>query len=140
MPIRITTCDEAFDMLNIRPNDRIKGIIARLAGEGRSERSICFAMWKSQDKIRQFRGDSRFYSVLENEIKKWSWSSKDPRWVEYNKRKEEERQAKLVQEEAVRGRERAEKAQADRDRNESLKHAKRVYNESKRWQYDRQTP
>jgi hypothetical protein len=44
----------------------------------------------------QFRGDSRFYSILENEIKKWSWSKDDSRWADYNKRKEEEKKAELL--------------------------------------------
>jgi hypothetical protein len=98
MPVRITTYDQAFNMLNIRPNDRMKNIIKRLSSEGRSEKSICFALWKSQDKIMQFRGDSRFYSVLENEIRKWSWGKNDLRWDNYNKRKEEERKAELLKE------------------------------------------
>ncbi len=97
MPVRITTYAEAFEMLNIRPNDKIKGIVSRLEHEGRSEKSICYALWKSQEKIRKFRGDPRFYSVFENEIKKWSWSRDDPRWIDYNKRKEEEAKAEALE-------------------------------------------
>lgn len=100
MPIRITKYEEAFDMLNIKLNDRIKGLIARLSGEGRSEKSICFALWKSQEKIMQFRGDSRFYGVMENEIRKWSWGKDDPRWEEYNKKRAEQLKADKIQKEA----------------------------------------
>jgi hypothetical protein len=89
MPDRITTYKQAFDLINVRPNERINLIIKKLSGEGRSEKSICFAIWKSHEKIMQFRGDPRFYSVFENEIKKWSWGRDDPRWNDYNKRKEE---------------------------------------------------
>ncbi len=98
MPSRITTYSQAFDLINICPNDRIKSILKRLENEGRTERSICFAIWKSHEKIMQFRGDQRFYSVFENEIKKWSWGRDDPRWADYNKRKEEERKAEALKE------------------------------------------
>ena len=100
MPVRITTYKQAFEIVGINSTDKkALAIIKRLSGEGRSEKSICFSIWKSQDKIRQFKYDTRFYSILENEIKKWSWSSKDPRWNGYNKRKEEQMKAKQEEDE-----------------------------------------
>lgn len=102
MPDRITTYAEAFDMLNIKQNEKIKAILSRLEKDGRNEKSICFALWRGREKIIQFKGDTRFYSVMENEIRKWSWSKDDPRWHEYNRRKEEEAKAKLYDEERKR--------------------------------------
>jgi len=100
MPIRVTTYAQAFEMLSIRTNDKLEGVIARLEGEGRNEKSICFALYKGQDNIRKFRGDPRFYSVFENEVRKWAWSWDDPRWKEYNKKKEEQLKADEIQREA----------------------------------------
>jgi hypothetical protein len=100
MPVRITTYDQAFELLGVQQSAKIKSILAKLEKEGRNEKSICFALWKSQESIRKFRGDPRFYAVFENEIKKWSWSRDDPRWKEYNQRKiEESKAAKLQREE-----------------------------------------
>lgn len=98
MPIRrkVTTIGEAYSLINVTPNQRLKDIVARLQNDGRSEKSISFAIWKSQEKLRQFTHDPRFYSIFENEVKKWAWSSKGPRWIDYNKRKEEEK-AKIEQ-------------------------------------------
>jgi hypothetical protein len=64
-------------------------MINRLEGEGHSEKSICFAIWKAQDKLLKFRQDTRFLSILENEIKKWSWPKGDPRWDKYYEKKAE---------------------------------------------------
>jgi hypothetical protein len=111
MPTRISTYAEAFDMLNIRSNDRIKGTLARLEKEGRSEKSICFALWKSQERIMQFRGDTRFYSVFENEVRKWSWGKDDPRWIEHNKKKAEQEKAEELKKEAEKLRREVEKQQ-----------------------------
>lgn len=93
MPNRIETYSQAFNYLGITPNPKIRSIIQKLESEGRSEKSICFALWKSCDKIRSFTHNDRFYSVFENEIKKWSWNKNDSRWIDYNKRKAEEQSA-----------------------------------------------
>jgi hypothetical protein len=97
MPDRITTYEQAFCLINVKINDRIRNLLSRLSSEGRSEKSISFAIWKSKEKIMKFKHDQRFYSVLENEIKKWSWSNSDPRWKDYNRRKEEELKAATIQ-------------------------------------------
>lgn len=88
---------DAFSLIDVTPNQRIKDLVKKLQQEGRSEKSMCFAIWKSQDKLRDFRNDTRFYSILENEIKKWAWSRDDPRWTEYNKRKAEEKRVREEQ-------------------------------------------
>lgn len=94
MPIRVITYQDAFDFIGVRINDNIKKILLRLSGEGRSERSIAYSIWREHETIMKFRGDSRFYSVLENSIRKWSWSRDDPRWKEHNEKKEQEEKAK----------------------------------------------
>lgn len=84
--MKITKYDEAFDLIGITPNDKINSMIKRLEIAGRKEKNICYAIWKGKDKIISFRGDSRFYSILENEIKKWCFGKNDPRWEEYNRK------------------------------------------------------
>lgn len=90
MANRVLTYNQAFeDVLGLRFDDKLKSFVARLEKEGHTEKSICFTIWKKQDKLRVYKHDSRFMSILENEINKWSWKKDDPRWVEYNKRKAE---------------------------------------------------
>jgi len=93
MPYRVTTYQDALDFIGVRPNDKIKQIFLRLSGEGRNEKSIAYSIWKEHQTIMKFRGDPRFYSVLENSIKKWSWARDDPRWKEYAERKKQEEEA-----------------------------------------------
>lgn len=78
--MRIIKYEEALDLIRVPMNDKIKDILKKLESEGRKEKSICYAIWKSQDKIIQYKCDNRFYSIFENEIRKWSWSYNDPRW------------------------------------------------------------
>ena len=80
MPIKIVNYEEAFDLINVNRNEKINAMLKRLESEGRSEKSISFSIWKCHEKIMRFRGDERFYFILENEIKKWSWDRNDPRW------------------------------------------------------------
>jgi hypothetical protein len=87
MPYNITKFEEALHLIGALQNKRVWDIVRRLEREGCSEKSISFAIYKSQEKILTFKGDGRFYSVLENEIRKWSWAKSDPRWIEYNKRR-----------------------------------------------------
>jgi hypothetical protein len=96
MPYRITTYKQAFeDVLGLRLNDEVQRFIERLEKQGHNEHGICFAIWKTQDKLLKFKSDSRFFGILENEIKKWSWPSGDPRWNDYHRRKEEEARIKM---------------------------------------------
>ncbi len=105
MPIRIVSYEQAFDLINVRRNDRINSMLTRLEREGRSERSISFSIWKSRNKLMDARGSGKFYFILENEIKKWSWNSSDPRWTEYATQKKEEEKALRMQEEENKRRE-----------------------------------
>jgi hypothetical protein len=89
---KITTYGEAFPLIDINDYKNFKGLadfLMRMELEGHSEKSIAFTIWKKQEKLRMFRRDERFFSILKNEIKKYSWTKDDPRWEEYNKKKAE---------------------------------------------------
>ena len=87
LKIRITTYPQAFDLINVRLMDKVIEKLKFLERQGYSERSICYAIWNSQDKIRRFRGDNRFWSVLYNEVYKCALKNGDPRWDEIMRRK-----------------------------------------------------
>lgn len=99
MAVRITKYYQAFDLLNMNITPKIEDFLQRMEADGHSEKSICFCIWKKQDKLCAFRCDPRFLSVLENEINKWSWKKGDPRWDEYWKRKNEEKRAERMRQE-----------------------------------------
>lgn len=99
MAARITTYEQAFDLICVPFNDRMKSFVARMEREGHTEKSIAFAVWRKQDKLLAFKGDSRFMSILGNEINKWSWKKDDPRWQEYWNRKNEEKKAVAIRRE-----------------------------------------
>ncbi|MEN6312790.1 MAG: hypothetical protein ABFD25_00925 [Clostridiaceae bacterium] len=85
--MKLTTYTEAFDELNVRITDKITDFLKGLEREGYTEKAICYAIAKSENKIMQFRGDTRFLSVIANEVRKNVWTKQDPRWKEYNARK-----------------------------------------------------
>lgn len=100
MPYRITTYKQAFeDVLGIKFTDRWEQFVKRLEQDGHTEKSIAFSIWKTQDKLLRFKDDSRFLSILKNEILKYSWPKGDPRWDIYWKKKNEEEKAKKIAEE-----------------------------------------
>lgn len=92
MPNRITTYKQAFEeVIGLRYDDkRVQAFIKRMEKLGHTEHGICFSIWKARVKIIPFLYDYRLFSVLENEVKKWSWPKGDPRWDAYHKRKAEE--------------------------------------------------
>ena len=76
-----TTYDYAFGVLLELPNDNnLKQFISRLESEGRNEKSICYAITRTCEKINQFKHNPNFWSIMYNEINKYSWASGDPRW------------------------------------------------------------
>lgn len=100
MPYRVTTYKQAFEeVLGIDFDDELQRFVKELEKEGHTEKSISFAIWRTQDKLRAFMGDSRFLSILRNEINKWSWKKGDPRWEEYWRRKREAEKAKAMRRE-----------------------------------------
>lgn len=91
MPNRITTYKQAFEgVLGIKFDDKVRDFVDRLEFMGHNEHGICFSIWKTQAKLLTCRTDPLFYSILENEIKKWSWPKDDPRWLDKNARRDEE--------------------------------------------------
>jgi hypothetical protein len=94
MPNRVTTYKQAFmGVLGLPFDVRWQAFVKELEREGHSEKSVAFAIWRSQEKLLKFKTDARFVSILKNEINKWSWRKGDPRWDEYWKRKREEAKA-----------------------------------------------
>lgn len=85
--MRATNYAEAFDMINVKLTDKVMTFLKTLEAEGYTEKSICYAIGKSENKIMQFRGDTRFLSVIANEVRKNTWTKQDPRWKEYNAKK-----------------------------------------------------
>ncbi len=99
---KITKYQEAFEgELGIKIDDKVKRFIRDMEVLGHTEKSICFSIWKGGEKIRAFKGDSRFFGVLRNEINKWSWPKGDKRWDEYWKRKNEEKKAAAIRKEEL---------------------------------------
>lgn len=99
MPHRVRKYEDAFDLIGVIMTSNVRTKLKKLESEGHTEKSICFAIWKTQSKLVAFKGDNRFWSVFFNEINKWSWKKDDPRWDEYWKRKNEERRAETIRKE-----------------------------------------
>lgn len=96
MAVRVTTYQHAFALIGMKVDERIKKVLSELEKEGHSEKSICFSIWKSQEKLCAFSKDNRFIGILKNEILKYSWPKGDSRWEEYWKRKNEEKRAVAI--------------------------------------------
>lgn len=100
MACRVTRYDQAFeDVLGMKIDDNIKVFCKKMEDAGHTEKSIAFVIWRKQDKLLAFKKDKRFFTVLESEIRKWSWPKGDPRWDEYWKRKNEADRAARVRKE-----------------------------------------
>lgn len=84
---KITTYEEAFEYIGIPCTEKVKERMKKYEEEGHTEKSICFTIWKKAEKLMDFRMDSRFWSVFDNELRKYSWTKDDPRWGGYNRRK-----------------------------------------------------
>jgi len=110
MPVRgkVETYAHALSLIGLPLDGKIKTIIQGLETEGHTEKSICYSIWKGQDKLNQYRNHPKFWSILKNEILKYSWPKGDPRWDEYWKKKREEEKAKELEKA-----ERAKRAQAE---------------------------
>lgn len=71
--MKITKYTEAFDLISVNLNDRVKTCLKSLENEGYTEYTISYAIWKAQEKIMQYRDDSRFMSILQNEVRKYAF-------------------------------------------------------------------
>lgn len=98
MPVRITKYEQAFDLICVPYNSKAIAMMAKLEKDGHTEKSICYAVWREEEKLYRYRHDDRFWGVFINSVKKWSWPKDDPRWIEHNKRKQEQEKAKQEQE------------------------------------------
>jgi hypothetical protein len=85
---KLTTYSRCFELLGIPYDDKAKRVISMLEKEGHTEKSIGFAVYKTEEKLLIYRGDKQFWNVFVNEVRKWSWPKDDPRWIEYSKRKD----------------------------------------------------
>lgn len=71
--MKIAKYAEAFDIIGVSMGDKVKNFIKALEAEGYYEKSICYAIWRGQEKIMQYKGDPRFLSVLQNEVRKYGF-------------------------------------------------------------------
>jgi hypothetical protein len=74
--MRINNYEEAFYYIGVNLGEVERARLKQLEEEGYKEKNICFAIWKASDKIMQFKGDNRFWSVLTNEVRKIAFKSK----------------------------------------------------------------
>lgn len=93
MPVRITRYSQAFQLIDMEFTPKAKSVIAMLERQGHSEKSICFAIWKEQNKLLKLQRDERFWGAFVNCVRHWSWPKGDPRWDDYWRRKKEEKKA-----------------------------------------------
>ena len=95
---KITTYKQSFG--NILGCDytkgEIKNFIEKMETEGHTEKSISYAIWRSQDKLVHYRFGKNFLDVLKNEICKYSWGTSDSRWDRYWEKKLEKDKAKKM--------------------------------------------
>lgn len=86
------------ELLNfeLQHSDYLK-YIKPLESDGRKEKSICFAIWKSQDILRKHISDKNFWEIFKEEVCKWSWGHGDHRWELKQEQQEELEKAKSAQ-------------------------------------------
>ena len=85
--ITVKTYKEVFEViLDIKFDEKLQQCVKYLEKEDYDERSIVYAIYTSRDKLSIYIGDSRFYSILQNEVRKiahtktyWReyWAKKD---------------------------------------------------------------
>lgn len=84
--MKIKTYKQAFEyVLGIPIDEKIQTCIKRLEEEGYKEYNIAYAIWKSQEKLTMYKNDSRFCSILQNEVRKNTYTQQQ--WNEYWKEK-----------------------------------------------------
>lgn len=85
---RITTYKQAFEeVLGIEFDEKLKKFVSELEGDGHTEKSIAFSIWRTKDTLLNHIKEDYFLRMLKNEILKYSWSKDDTRWKEYSKAK-----------------------------------------------------
>lgn len=98
--MKITTYEQAFKLIGVPwpMNQKFKALINNLEGNGHTERSISFAIWKENENLcKAWVHGNRFWMEFENCILKWSWPAGDPRWDKYWAKKKELKKARESQ-------------------------------------------
>jgi hypothetical protein len=68
---KIKTYQQAFEeVLGIKFDEKLQTCVKYLEKEGYAERNIAYVVWKFQDKLSIYIGDTRFYTILQNEVRK----------------------------------------------------------------------
>lgn len=134
--IKIINYSQAFSLLYMNLSADILARMNRIEKEGYTERSICYAIWKAHDKLLRFKGDNRFWGILQNEVYKYAFKKNDPRWEEIKARKQKEQQKKdALENEKARQKEAARQAREERKKQELLK--KQEFEKKKNYLYSK---
>jgi len=97
---KINRYSQAFREIGLRPNTKVaREAIKELEATGRTESSICFAIWRERKYLQEHREDEDFWKIFKETVKKWSWDKDDPRWEDWHKKKEQEDKAREKQKE-----------------------------------------
>lgn len=102
--MKIKKYEQAFEVIGVPFDNKARLIVKALEKGGRTEGSICFAIWKEHDALIKRRQDKDFWKVFGETIKKWSWAKDDPRWIEHKKKKIQQEKAKQYQEKLIKER------------------------------------
>lgn len=86
--VNVKTYKEVFEViLGIKFDEKLQKCVKYLeTNEDYDERSIVYAIYISQDKLSAYIGDSRFYSILQNEVRKHAHTK--TYWREYWKKRD----------------------------------------------------
>lgn len=92
--VEVKTYKEVFEViLGIKFDEKLQKCVKYLeTNEDYDERSIVYAIYISQDKLLAYIGDSRFYSIIQNEVRKYARTK--TYWREYWEKKNAKKQNK----------------------------------------------
>lgn len=74
-----STFDECFERFRVQQNHRDK-IISILKDEGYTEKGICYAAGKAENKLVSYIYETNFDWIFINEVRKYAMKPGDPRW------------------------------------------------------------
>lgn len=89
MSFRIENYAQAFTVIRKPITEDVRKMLRRLESEGHTEKSICYSVWRECDNLHKFRNMDNYWDKFEEGVRKWSWPKGDPRWDDYEKRKQE---------------------------------------------------
>lgn len=83
---KVTTYKQAFEViLDKNFDEKLQTCVKYLEKEGYEEKNIAYVIWKVQEKLSIYKGDPRFCSILQNEVRKNGLTKSQ--WQEYWKNK-----------------------------------------------------